>query len=112
MAADLPNIVMLIADDAGRRDLGCYGHPTIRTPQLRSHGPERGGLAAVHTGAPERTPVLLCLGFLEPHRPYRRSRAGGRYGAGDAVVPPYLADTAKVRADLTRYYTAISSGFD
>ena len=30
----LPNILFLIADDLGDGDLGCYGHPTIRTPNL------------------------------------------------------------------------------
>ncbi len=29
-----PNIIWLIADDQGDRDLGCYGHPTIRTVNL------------------------------------------------------------------------------
>ncbi len=29
-----PNFVILIADDLGYGDLGCYGHPTIRTPHL------------------------------------------------------------------------------
>ena len=29
-----PNIVWLIADDAGWKDFGCYGHPTIRTPNI------------------------------------------------------------------------------
>ena len=28
-----PNIVWLIADDVGR-DLGCYGNPTVKTPNL------------------------------------------------------------------------------
>lgn len=29
-----PNIVWLIADDVGRDEIGCYGHPTIRTPNI------------------------------------------------------------------------------
>jgi arylsulfatase A-like enzyme len=33
-AADKPNIVIIFADDLGYGDLGCYGHPSIRTPHL------------------------------------------------------------------------------
>ncbi len=33
-AAEKPNVIFILADDLGWGDLGCYGHPQIKTPHL------------------------------------------------------------------------------
>ncbi|MFT7643147.1 MAG: arylsulfatase A [Pirellulaceae bacterium] len=33
-AAKSPNVIVIFCDDLGYGDLGCFGHPTIRTPNL------------------------------------------------------------------------------
>jgi N-sulfoglucosamine sulfohydrolase len=34
LAAETPNVVVIIADDLGVEDLGAYGHPKVRTPNI------------------------------------------------------------------------------
>ena len=34
LAADRPNVVLILADDLGARDLGCFGSKFYRTPNL------------------------------------------------------------------------------
>lgn len=46
MGAIKPNMIWLIADDLGGKDLGCYGHPTLRTPNINRMAAE--GLRFTH----------------------------------------------------------------
>jgi hypothetical protein len=42
------NFIIILTDDQGYGDLGSYGHPTIRTPNLDSLDPSRGARGAPH----------------------------------------------------------------
>jgi arylsulfatase A-like enzyme len=56
-----PNFVILLADDLGYGDLGCYGHPTIRTPYLNrmaAQGIKLTQFYAAHLCTPSRAALL------------------------------------------------------
>ena len=56
-----PNIVLLFADDLGYGDLGCYGHPTIRTPNLDALATEGVRFTSFYAAASSCTPSRAAL---------------------------------------------------
>ncbi|HVE40769.1 MAG TPA: sulfatase [Planctomycetota bacterium] len=59
--AEKPNIVVIFADDLGYGDLGCYGHPTIRTPNLDRMAAEGMRFTDFYVAAPVCTPSRAAL---------------------------------------------------
>lgn len=57
----LPNFVIIFADDLGYGDLGCYGHPTIRTPQLDRMAAEGMKFTQFYSAASVCTPSRAAL---------------------------------------------------
>lgn len=51
-----PNFVVLLCDDLGYGDLGCYGHPAIRTPQLDQLAAQGMRLTDCYASAPVCSP--------------------------------------------------------
>jgi arylsulfatase A-like enzyme len=56
-----PNIVLIMADDLGYGDLGCYGCTDIRTPVADKLATEGVRFTAFYANAPECTPTRTAL---------------------------------------------------
>ena len=56
-----PNIVLIMADDLGYNDLGCYGHPQIKTPVLDQLAKSGVRLTNFYSGSTVCTPSRMAL---------------------------------------------------
>ena len=59
--ADSPNIVVIFCDDLGYGDLSCFGHPTIKTPNLDRMAAEGVRLTQFYSASPVCTPSRAAL---------------------------------------------------
>ncbi|MBI2433990.1 MAG: sulfatase [Candidatus Hydrogenedentes bacterium] len=56
-----PNVIIVFADDLGYGDLGCYGAPLIRTPQLDQMARDGVRLTSFYAAAPVCSPSRAAL---------------------------------------------------
>src|SRR5438105_970009 len=90
-AGKLPNIVIILADDLGYGDLGCYGHPAIRTPNLDRMAAEGMRFTDFYVAACVCTPSRAAL--LTGRLPIRTGMAGSEqrrviFGNSTGGLPP------------------------
>ena len=59
--ADRPNVVIILADDLGYGDLGCYGHPKFKTPHIDRLAAAGARLTQFNCPAPYCAPTRASL---------------------------------------------------
>ncbi|XP_019379902.1 PREDICTED: arylsulfatase D-like isoform X2 [Gavialis gangeticus] len=95
-----PNIVLILADDLGIGDIGCYGNDTIRTPNIDRLAKEGIKLTQHIAAAPLCTPSRAA--FLTGRYPIRSGMDSTsefrviQWNAGSGGLPPNETTFAKI----------------
>ena len=96
-----PNFVVFIADDLGWNDLGCYGHPSIRTPSIDA-------LAA--SGLRFDRAYLTCSSCSPSRCSILTSRYPHATGAGELHMPLPAEQTLVTTPLREAGYWTVASG--
>ena len=79
-----PNIVVILADDLGYGDLGCYGHGQFKTPNLDRMAAEGARLMQFNTPAPYCAPTRAAL--MTGRYPWRCGLSRNPHPTQDTIV--------------------------
>ncbi|MDC0177911.1 arylsulfatase [Polaribacter sp.] len=97
---DLPNIVLINADDLGYGDLGCYGATKVKTPNIDRLAEEGRKFTDAHSASAVCTPSRYAL--LTGQYPIRANNGNGIWGPAP-ITSELLIDTEQVTiADILK----------
>lgn len=121
--SDRPNFVILFADDLGYGDLQCYGHPTIKTPNLDAMADDGLRLTSFYVApwcVPSRS--QLMLGRYSARTQLGRTGSGGNGGIPDTetTLPQSLKKAGYTTGMVGKWhlgyqqekYLPVGKGFD
>jgi arylsulfatase A-like enzyme len=92
--ATTPNIVLILADDLGFGDTGCYGATKIPTPNIDRLGREGLRFTDVHATSATCTPSRYSL--LTGEYPWRKKGTGILPGDAPLIIDPSRATLASI----------------
>jgi arylsulfatase A-like enzyme len=104
LAADLPNIVLIYADDLGYGDVGCYGATHIATPNLDRLAKQGLRFTDAHATAATCTPSRYSL--LTGEYAWRKKGTNVLPGDASLIIPPGRTTLASVLHNAG-YQTAV-----
>jgi len=123
-----PNFVIILADDLGYGDLGCFGHPTIRTPNLDRMALEGQKWTSFYAAAPVCTPSRAGLmtgrlpirtGMTSDHNHVLFPESKGGLPENEVTIASALKTKGYATACIGKWhlgnlpqYTANAHGFD
>jgi len=122
--AEKPNVVLIFADDMGYGDLGCFGHPTIATPNLDRMAAEGMKFTQFHTASSVCTPSRA--GLLTGRLPIRSGltrvfipQSEGGIPGEEITIAELLKDVGYTSACIGKWhlgrpdeYLPLNHGFD
>ena len=111
-----PNIVLIVGDDHGRGDLGCYGHPALKTPNLDRLAAE--GTRFTHafcttaSCSPSRSVILSGL-YNHANGMYGLQHASHHFASFDTVrgLPVLLSEAGYRTARVGKYHVAPEAAY-
>jgi arylsulfatase A-like enzyme len=113
-----PNIVIIFADDLGYGDLGCQGHPSIRTPHIDRLAAEGRRFTDFYAAAPLCTPSRAAL--LTGRYAVRSGMVGrrgvlfpdskGGLPAGEITLAELLRDRGYATAQVGKWHLGVHPG--
>lgn len=92
-----PNVIIILADDIGYGDLGCYGTATIQTPNVDRLASEGIRFTDAHSAAATSTPSRYSL--LTGHYAWRRNDTGIATGDAAMIIRPEQSTIADLFRD-------------
>lgn len=107
-----PNVVFILADDLGARDLGCYGSEHIATPRLDQMAQDGLRFTDAYAGSPWCSPTRISLytgrdpGRLEAglEEPLRTRSDQMGIPAGHPTLPSLLAEAGYATAMFGKWH--------
>ena len=105
---ELPNVVLIFADDLGYGDLGCYGATKLKTPNIDRLAAEGRRFTDAHSASAVCTPSRY--GLLTGEYPFRANNGKGLWGPAPITSPLLIEPGTRTIADVFKavgYDTAV-----